>query len=181
MTQEEIRLSESGARKKHWKRWGPYLSERAWGTVREDYSSERHRLGVSVSRPRPFASLSLERRRTGWHQRPEADDLFCPGSVERARSHPERTDFRFDRQRGQSRRGREGVLLLPRLNAHALLHEVPLQVSAGGISLRSACGRKPAARQEPAGVRAARHRSVQRRPLLSMCSWNTPRPTPKTS
>ena len=39
MTQEEIRLSQSGARKKHWKRWGPYLSERAWGTVREDYSS----------------------------------------------------------------------------------------------------------------------------------------------
>ena len=38
MTQEEIRLSESGARKRHWKRWGPYLSERAWGTVREDYS-----------------------------------------------------------------------------------------------------------------------------------------------
>ncbi len=39
MTQEEFRLSESGARKKHWKRWGPYLSERAWGTVREDYSA----------------------------------------------------------------------------------------------------------------------------------------------
>src|ERR1700693_1187534 len=39
MTQEEIRLSESGVRRKHWKRWGPYLSERAWGTVREDYSS----------------------------------------------------------------------------------------------------------------------------------------------
>jgi hypothetical protein len=38
MTQEEIRLSESAAHKKHWKRWGPYLSERAWGTVREDYS-----------------------------------------------------------------------------------------------------------------------------------------------
>src|ERR1700746_1107018 len=38
MTQEEIRLSESAARTKHWKRWGPYVSERAWGTVREDYS-----------------------------------------------------------------------------------------------------------------------------------------------
>ncbi|MHB8217826.1 MAG: MGH1-like glycoside hydrolase domain-containing protein [Candidatus Sulfotelmatobacter sp.] len=38
MTKEEIRLAESGAREKHWKRWGPYLSERAWGTVREDYS-----------------------------------------------------------------------------------------------------------------------------------------------
>src|SRR5437660_4523320 len=39
MTQEEIRLQESQQRKKHWKRWGPYLSERAWGTVREDYSA----------------------------------------------------------------------------------------------------------------------------------------------
>jgi hypothetical protein len=38
MTKEEVRLAESGTRKKHWKRWGPYLSERAWGTVREDYS-----------------------------------------------------------------------------------------------------------------------------------------------
>src|ERR1700739_3312006 len=39
MTNEEIRLAESRTRKKHWKRWGPYLSERAWGTVREDYSA----------------------------------------------------------------------------------------------------------------------------------------------
>jgi len=38
MTKEEIRLAESRMRTKHWKRWGPYLSERAWGTVREDYS-----------------------------------------------------------------------------------------------------------------------------------------------
>ena len=35
---EQVRLAESDARKAHWKRWGPYLSERAWGTVREDYS-----------------------------------------------------------------------------------------------------------------------------------------------
>ncbi len=38
MTAEEQRLEESRARIRHWKRWGPYLSERAWGTVREDYS-----------------------------------------------------------------------------------------------------------------------------------------------
>src|SRR6187401_691463 len=38
MNAEQKRLAESDARKKHWKRWGPYLSERAWGTVREDYS-----------------------------------------------------------------------------------------------------------------------------------------------
>ena len=40
MNAEERRLSESNARTKHWKRWGPYLSERAWGTVREDYSAD---------------------------------------------------------------------------------------------------------------------------------------------
>jgi hypothetical protein len=39
MTQEEIRLKESQDRTSHWKRWGPYVSERAWGTVREDYSA----------------------------------------------------------------------------------------------------------------------------------------------
>src|SRR5215471_6339656 len=39
MTAEEQRLEEAGNRTAHWKRWGPYLSERAWGTVREDYSA----------------------------------------------------------------------------------------------------------------------------------------------
>src|SRR5918993_813370 len=38
LTAEELRLEQSRERKAHWKRWGPYLSERAWGTVREDYS-----------------------------------------------------------------------------------------------------------------------------------------------
>jgi hypothetical protein len=38
MTAEEQRLDESHQRTKHWKRWGPYLAERQWGTVREDYS-----------------------------------------------------------------------------------------------------------------------------------------------
>ncbi len=38
MTREEQRLQESRERRLHWKRWGPYLSERQWGTVREDYS-----------------------------------------------------------------------------------------------------------------------------------------------
>ncbi|MEO6655785.1 MAG: glucosidase [Pyrinomonadaceae bacterium] len=40
MKAEETRLSESNGRTKHWKRWGPYVSERAWGTVREDYSAD---------------------------------------------------------------------------------------------------------------------------------------------
>src|ERR1700674_4089322 len=38
MTPEEKRLEESHQRTRHWKRGGPYLAERQWGTVREDYS-----------------------------------------------------------------------------------------------------------------------------------------------
>ena len=37
-SKEDVRLEDARLRKKHWKRWGPYLSERQWGTVREDYS-----------------------------------------------------------------------------------------------------------------------------------------------
>jgi hypothetical protein len=38
MTAEDIRLEEARERAVPWKKWGPYLSERQWGTVREDYS-----------------------------------------------------------------------------------------------------------------------------------------------
>ena len=38
MTPEHLRLEDDAARTRHWKRWGPYVSDRAWGTVREDYS-----------------------------------------------------------------------------------------------------------------------------------------------
>ena len=38
MTAEHDRLEEARERAVPWKQWGPYLSERQWGTVREDYS-----------------------------------------------------------------------------------------------------------------------------------------------
>ena len=39
-TAEHRRLAESAARRADWKEWGPYVAERAWGTVREDYSPD---------------------------------------------------------------------------------------------------------------------------------------------
>ncbi|KAH9942293.1 Six-hairpin glycosidase-like protein [Epithele typhae] len=36
---ERFRLDQDGKKEAHWKRWGPYLSDRQWATVREDYSS----------------------------------------------------------------------------------------------------------------------------------------------
>ncbi len=38
MNAEQLRLEEGRTKKAEWKKWGPYLSERQWGTVREDYS-----------------------------------------------------------------------------------------------------------------------------------------------
>jgi hypothetical protein len=40
MTAEAVRLQEGRTGKIPWKKWGPYLSERQWGTVREDYSED---------------------------------------------------------------------------------------------------------------------------------------------
>src|SRR5271157_106485 len=39
-TKEHDRLAEIRDDKTSWRRWGPYLSDRSWGTVREDYSAD---------------------------------------------------------------------------------------------------------------------------------------------
>jgi Mannosylglycerate hydrolase MGH1-like glycoside hydrolase domain len=39
-TREGVRLQMNQQREGHWNRWGPYVAERAWGTVREDYSKD---------------------------------------------------------------------------------------------------------------------------------------------
>jgi len=43
MNAEQSRLEEPRTKKAPWKKWGPYLSERQWGTVREDYSETLRR------------------------------------------------------------------------------------------------------------------------------------------
>lgn len=39
MTQEQVRLQQHKEEKGKWKKWGPYVTDRQWGTVREDYSA----------------------------------------------------------------------------------------------------------------------------------------------
>ena len=58
MTQEAWRLKAAEERTAHWRRWGPYLSERQWGTVREDYSPSGAAWDFSP-RSRSCASLPL--------------------------------------------------------------------------------------------------------------------------
>ncbi|KAF7898327.1 hypothetical protein EAF00_004773 [Botryotinia globosa] len=40
LSEEEKRLKEDRERTKYWKKWGPYVAERQWATVREDYSAD---------------------------------------------------------------------------------------------------------------------------------------------
>ena len=64
LTAEERRLEESRARTAHWKRWGPYLAERAWGTVREDYSPTGTHGTISPTTTRGRAPIAGTR--TAW-------------------------------------------------------------------------------------------------------------------
>ncbi len=57
---ETGRLHEDRRRDKNWKRWGPYLSERQWGTVREDYSADGNSWGYY-----PFAQAASRAYRWG--------------------------------------------------------------------------------------------------------------------
>ena len=57
---ENKRLLEEASREKNWKRWGPYLPERQWGTVREDYSENG-----DAWRYFPFEHASLRAYRWG--------------------------------------------------------------------------------------------------------------------
>ena len=92
----------------------------------------RHGLGLLPARPRPEPDLSLGRGRSPRDLRSRVPALLRRRTLERSRPDPEGASLRPRRPRGQPRRGREGALLLPRLDPDAFVHEGALQVPAGG-------------------------------------------------
>src|SRR5215471_4881124 len=113
MTREELRLDETRRKQAHWQRWGPYLSERAWGTVREDYSPFGNAWEyLSHDHARSRAYRWNEDGIAGICDRHQYICFAC--DVERARPNSEGTTLRLDGQRRQPWRGRKRVLLLPR-------------------------------------------------------------------
>ena len=60
---EQKRLNEAREKGAPWKKWGPYLSERQWGTVREDYSQDGNAWDYFSTRraPPPTAGVKM-----GW-------------------------------------------------------------------------------------------------------------------
>ena len=133
------------------------------------------------ARPGPLAGLPLERGR------PRGDLRRQPAAVpglrllERARPDPQGAHLRADRRRGQPRRGRQGVLVVPRLHPHPLLDALALHVPAGRVPVRGAPGGQPRPRPRRARVRAARHRRSSTRTATGTSRSTTPRPPPTTS
>ena len=181
-TAEGRRLADNDQRRKaHWNRWGPFLSARAWGTVREDYSPDGTAWDYFPHDHARSRAYRWSEDGLAGHQRSPSARLLRPGALERERPDPEGAALRPDQLRGQPRRGRQGVLVLSRLDAHALLPEVPLQVPAGGVPLRAP------ARGEPAPARSRSRNSSCSTPAsstaagISTFSSSTPRRAPRTS
>ena len=103
----------------------------------------RHGVGVPAARPCALARLSLERGRPRRHLRSPPGSLPGAGAVERARSDPEGAAVRPHRQRRQPRRGRQGVLLLSRLDADALFMRMLYKYPQAAFPYAAARRREP--------------------------------------
>ena len=82
----------------------------------------------------------------GRHLRRPPDALLRARVLERARPDPEGADLRAHRARGQPRRGRQGVLVVPRLDADALVDALALHVPAGRVPVRATSSTRTAPR-----------------------------------
>ena len=126
MTEEEKRLEAANLGSAAWRHWGPYLSERQWGTVREDYSgngkaweyfphdharSRAYRwgedglAGISDDKQQLCFAIAL------WNGQ---DPIL------------KRTVIWIDRQRRKPWRRCEGILLLSGQHSKPCLHEISL-------------------------------------------------------
>jgi len=124
---EEHRRLLAGAGGVPWKKWGPYLSERQWGTVREDYSESGDAWNY-------FSHDQARSRAYRWGEDGlggfcDDKQLLCFGLAlwNERDPHPRGTPVRAHELGGQSRRRREAVLLLRRQHPDALIHEVSVK------------------------------------------------------
>ena len=107
---------------KGWKKWGPYLTERQWGTVREDYSANGD----------AWNSITHDMARSKAYRWGEEGI----GGISDNKQHIcFALAFWSYRKRIQPRRRRQRNLLLPRRYAYAFLPKNAVQVSTGGFSI----------------------------------------------
>ena len=181
-TPEHARLEEARTGAVPWKAWGPYLSERQWGTVREDYSAGGDAWNYFTPRPGALARVPLGR---GRHRRDlRRPPAAVPGAraVERRRPDPQGADVRAHQQRGQPRRGRQGVLVLPRQHADALLPEVrSTSTRSAAFPYADLVATNRAPRQARTSSTSCSTPACSTTTATSTWRSSTPRPRPTTS
>ena len=177
---EANRLDEADRLGVPWRRWGPYLSERQWGTVREDYSADGDAWSYFTHDQARSRAYRWGEDGIAGHQRRRAAALLRPGDVERPRPDPQGAAVRPDQRRGQPRRGRQGVLLLPRQHADALVHaDASTSTRSAEFPYDDLVATNQSRGRDRLRVRAARHRHLRRRAATSTWSSSTPRPSPE--
>ena len=113
----------------------------------------RRRVELVPPRPRPVARLPVERGRDGGPVRHPPRALPGPVAVERRGPDPQGADVRPDRPAGQPRRGRQGVLVVPRRPAQPLAAALALPLPPGRLPV-------PAPHRRERAPRAARSAST---------------------
>ena len=143
-------------------------------------TARRRRLGLLPARPRPFAGLPLERGRPGGHLRRPADPVPRTRLLERPRPDPEGADLRPRRPGRQPRRGRQGVLVVPRLDPDPLLDALALHVPAGRVPVRAAARREPPRARSSSRSSSCSTRGSSTAGATGRSPPTTPRPRPRT-
>ena len=106
---------------------------------------ERRRVELVPARPRAVARLPLERGRHGRDLRHPPRAVPRARALERPRPDPQGAHVRSDGTAGQPRRGRQGVLVVPRGAAEPRAASLALSLPAGGVPLRASSSTTAAA------------------------------------
>ena len=181
MTHEELRLEETRQKKAHWKRWGPYLSERAWGTVREDYSPYGNAWEyLSHDHARSRAYRWNEDGIAGICDRHQ---YICFAVALWNGRDPILKERLFGLTGNEGNHGedvKECYYYLDSTPTHSYMKYLYKYPQAAFPYAQLVEENRRRGQAQP-GIRADRHRRLRRRTATSTCWWSTPRRRPKTS
>ena len=136
-TPEHARLEDARTGTVAWKSWGPYLSERQWGTVREDYSAGGDAWNYFSARPGTLTRVPVGRGRHRRASATSASDSACRWRSGTAND-PILKERMFGLNNGEGNHGedvKEYWFYLDSTPTHSYL-QVPVQVPAGSPTPR---------------------------------------------
>ena len=134
---EADRLQQAREANVPWRKWGPYLSERQWGTVREDYSQDGNAWNY-FTHDQARSPRSITGVRMAWQASAMTSSFSAfpwPYGTARTLSLKSALGLTITTKPNHGVKRSQGVLLLPRQHADPLVHEVFVQVSAGGLPI----------------------------------------------